>query len=174
MYTDMLVSQGVSPERVVMQGCVGLDDSIEDNGPLSNATESALRGCVSLALKELRSRNLGCVTSVFFGLSCSHYGYATQLWEQALKAATASGLGCKESGIRSGILDPNSAMAQYVFQASPLKTSSTSEVSIRVMSTKNISERTIESIAPWLHEPVAHALRGYQTLATPLQLRGTL
>lgn len=159
-HRDGLVNEhGVPAERVVVRACETLHLSIEKFGLNSAVTKKDLSECVKGAWQEMISRQLSPVSSVFVGLACTHYGYVLPLWTSALEEMAAIGEGGIKTNVKTSVLDPNSDMANYIFEHSKRKACPTSTVTIRVLSDFNISTRRIAKIGPSLSAPAHISLQ---------------
>ncbi|MCG8565524.1 MAG: aspartate/glutamate racemase family protein, partial [Desulfobacterales bacterium] len=93
-----LINRGISPDRIINQGCVNLAGTIERT-PFSPEVETMVRDNAAQAKAQGADR----FKTLYLALCCTHFGYRKELFIQAMEAATRA---------RVHILNPNEAMSQ--------------------------------------------------------------
>ncbi len=94
---EALIKRNFRAGAIASCACPGLAVAIE-NDPAGDETRQLIEGFVREALDQIEWRG----STVIVGLVCTHFGYARQLWEEALVAA----------GVANPLLiDPNERMA---------------------------------------------------------------
>lgn len=96
-HREALLERGFDAGAIASCACPGLVVAIE-NDPGGGEARGLIEGFVGKALGQIDRRD----STVIIGLNCTHFGYARQLWVDALVAA----------GVRNPVLiDPNERMA---------------------------------------------------------------
>jgi glutamate racemase len=141
---------GFPPGRLHSQPCPELETFIERDYR-GEETGMLIVGCVSEALQSLPSP-----PPLLVSLNCTHYGYSLPLWEKAFA----------EEGVHPlAILNPNSRMADPLFEKKYMGRHKGTEVSARIVSMVEISPAKVDSLGGWLQDvspEVADALRAYE------------
>jgi len=146
-----LERRGVSPGRIVSQACPELEGFIERDNT-GGETELLIAAFVEEALQQLPSPR----PPVLASLNCTHYGYALPLWEAAF-----AGAGVKPAAL----LNPNSAMVDFLFAPGRAGRFPKTRLSVRVVSMVGIAPDTAASLGRWLARTspaTAAALAAYE------------
>ena len=146
-----LERRGVAPGRLVSQACPELEGFIERDHAGAE-TELLISAFVEEALQQLPSPR----PPVLASLNCTHYGYALPLWEAAF-----SGAGVKPAAI----LNPNSAMVDFLFVPGRAGRFPQTRISVRVVSMVEIPPGRAASLGKWLARTspaTAAALAAYE------------
>ncbi len=131
-----LAALGISPSRIIEAACPELEMYIERDFA-GDDTEMVISGCVDEALARLPKP----VPPFYASLNCTHFGYSLPLWEKAFR----------EAGVRpEAILNPNSRLADVLFEPRYLGRYPKTQVGIRVVSMIEIDRRKIQSLGRWL------------------------
>ena len=184
-----LEARGVDGKRVIMKGCPKLATNIQGKGAESAEAEELLSKFVGEAWGVMAEggtsggvtaeAGLGPVSAVFAGMCCTHYGYSLPLWNKHLGENGASGKGGLDNSVVSECINPNQAMAAYIFEESPRDMTAEgiapTEITIKVLSMVTLTTE-IDSIAPLLSGPAGDGLRAYENpldmFDNPLILEG--
>ncbi len=146
-----LVEMGISPDRIIGQQCDQLATRIE-SGPDKEAVSLMIDGFLGEASEKI-GRNGARVFAVF---CCTHFGYARELFEQWLK---------HHIGDPVVILNPNTAMSDYVLKQYEADTFAETSVHMVVLSRITWHDEKVTAIADTLSRisPLAaDALRNYR------------
>ena len=149
----MLIERGIAPDRIVNQACPNLAGQIERDAR-GEAVRAAIRGFAVEAAGNRKHPDRGVVAA----LCCTHYGYCTEFFREALAGLTPAGI---------TIIDPNMRMSQLLFPPadSTARRHATVRCTVRVVSRAEITEEEIRSISGLLAPvslPAAAALRSYE------------
>lgn len=136
LYQKRLAEMGFPEDRIIPQACPELECYIE-NGPLNEETEMLISGYVSEALGKLPSPR----PLISASLNCTHYGYSFRLWEKAFENEEAELL---------VLVNPNSRMADVIFQKEYFGRFPTTEIHAVVRSMVEISAEKIDAIGSLL------------------------
>lgn len=152
IYVKQLASYGIPQDRIVSQSCRLLETEIQAD-PKSDIVYSLVETYIDEAMEKIGTGQTG---KVAVGLCCSHYGYSTAAFEQALR---------QRIGEQFEIVNPNKAMVALFTAASMTKGSTRTKTSVEVVSKVPFTEQEIASIAEALSAPslkTAEALRHYE------------
>ena len=151
IHRSQLIGKGIAPERIVSQPCDQLATQIEE-GPNSDTVASMVDGFMTQAAEKLGP---GC-SHVSVALFCTHFGYCKNLIREALQRRT---------GARVSILDPNQAMAAWLFEAAGGASHARGAVGMQVVSRIVWDRAKIDAMAHIVEvrsPETARALRGYE------------
>ena len=151
VYQKNLIKLGFPGERVIVQACPDLEAFIEKN-PDSDETALLIAGYTAEALAKLPDRTVPLAIS----LNCTHYGYSLGAFEAAF---------AQEKERPVSILNPNSKMLDPLFPREKFGRFRRTEISIRVLSTVEISADKAQAISRILEKTspaTALALRRYE------------
>jgi glutamate racemase len=150
-HKKMLLEQGFSEEKIILQSCPELENYIERDYA-GEETGMLISGCVDEAIQKIPSP-----PPLFFAsLNCTHYGYSLPLWEKAFEEAGAKPL---------AILNPNSRMIDTLFRPEYQGRFDKTGVSAQVVSMVDIGPEKRSTLGKWLERispEVATALRSYE------------
>lgn len=163
----MLADRGIDAARVVGTGCgpdIGHDGTtlartIENFGVGdSGTTIHAVTRCMTKAWAQVTKSEFDDVDQVFIGMGCTHYGWAGQLWVDALRSMPA-----KEHGLQPDspveVLDPNGGMVDYLFSAPHDEGIADPDIEVEIVSPyESLSTERLESVAELVDGPVRDAL----------------
>lgn len=141
---------GILSERIIGQQCNQLATLIE-SGPEKAAVEEMIDGFLCEALEKVVEND----APVFAVFCCTHFGYAQRLFEKWFKS---------HMGDRVIILNPNTAMSEYVLNTYGGTREEGADISVRVLSRIIWDDVKVEAIAETLDRtsPItASALRDY-------------
>jgi glutamate racemase len=138
-----LLAAGIAPERIVMQACPGLTYYIEHD-PAGLETELMITSFVADALGQMG----GAPAPVYISFNCTHYGYATPIWEEQVREAGVTLLGS---------LNPNDRMADDFFPESIANRHESTTVRVRVVSMVPIDAEVVTALGAVLRETSAGA-----------------
>jgi glutamate racemase len=146
-----LAALGISPSRIIEIACPELEMYIERDFA-GDDTEMIIAGCVDEAVAELPKP----APPFYASLNCTHFGYSLPLWESAFG----------EAGVRpEAILNPNSRLADVLFEPTYLGRYPKTQIAVRVVSMVEIDHQKIQSLGKWLSAAspdTAEALRRYE------------
>ncbi len=144
-----LVNKEFKEDRIITKACPQLQSYIEQN-PIGEETEMLIAFYVSEALADLDPQ----YQSVYLSLNCSHFGYSSSLWLNALR----------DSGFDTGnILNPNNIMGDILINSSNSNRFSDPEISLKIVSKVRLAN--VESMISIFEKESAgmvEALRNYQ------------
>ena len=146
----LLAERGIDTARIVTQACPNLAGAIETDAS-GSAVARAVDGFVALAAAELHAGT----GKVYAGLCCTHYGYASARFRDAL---TAHGVA------RVEIIDPNTRMNDALFPPGRGRVTDLPECTVEVVSRAVISpeeQASIGGLVEAVSPPTAGALRSY-------------
>ncbi|MCD4664222.1 MAG: hypothetical protein K8R68_03055, partial [Bacteroidales bacterium] len=151
-HKNMLAARGYPETQIIGQACRRLAGRIE-RGPESEETIGLINKYVHQALEKIE---LG--TPIFASLNCTHYGYSIQQFKNAFAKAGYKNI---------KIIDPNSRMADFIFEKQYLNRYPKTNVKLEVVSKVKISERkksSLDSLLWAISMPAANALMDYKYL----------
>lgn len=164
LYPKLLAEQGIPREQVVMQDCgESLADDIEWYGARSVEVEHRVSLCVKAAWQQVLSRGLENVSHIFDGMGCTHFGWAGLLFQEAMHAEISHARGTIGTRLKASVLNPNIAMAQYLFTNDVATPSQASDINIQVISGP-LSDSQLANIGALVVKPVRDALLNYTTV----------
>lgn len=150
-HRELLVSRGITPDRIVTQACPDLAGKIE-NDARSETVSTAIDLFAGEAMGNVRRKESPLVA----GLCCTHYGYCGEMFASSLRGIGAADV---------TVVNPNSRMSDVLFPAGPARRYTAPQITVRVVSRAVITPAEVASIGP-LVEPVsqatAAALRTYE------------
>ena len=153
-HRSRLIERGIAPERVVLQACPDLAGQIE-----ADAGSDVVATSIELFAAEAMEQVVGENRTIIAGLCCTHYGYCSSRFTEALRALTPATV---------EVVNPNERMSDVLFPEGKKTAGQATAVSVQVVSRALITEAEIRSIAVLL-EPVspktAAALRNYERKA---------
>lgn len=152
IYVKQLAALGVPRERIVSQSCRLLETEIQAD-PTSDVVNSLVETYVDEAMEKIDTKRAG---KISVGLCCSHYGYSSDAFSQALK---------QRVGDKFELLNPNKAMVALFAVASRISPGKPTKISVEVVSRAAFTDQEIQSIAGAVNGTsvrTANALRHYQ------------
>jgi glutamate racemase len=147
----MLIALGCSKTRITTQACPDLAGEIQ-----VNSASDVVQTMIDLYASEAQATMLKNGGTTYVGLCCTHYGYAAEQFKKSMERVT---------GGRVVIVDPNSGMADSLFEPGCLKRYSFTNITQRVVSRVAFSKDEIVSIARLIESvsrSTAEALRTYE------------
>jgi glutamate racemase len=158
-HRSQLIAKGIAPDRLVSQVCDQLATRIE-SGPDSDGVAQMVEGFMSQAAQKLampRSR-------VFAALFCTHFGYVGEKIRASLQ---------RRIGSPVSVLDPNRAMAAWLFEAAGGPCHDRSTIDMHVVSRIVWDQDRINAIAratSAISPESAQALRCYEHIPDLFEL----
>ena len=98
LHAKALMGHGISPDRIISQGCVNLAGHIERTPFAPRVEEMIFDNARQAAQRAQRP-----FKKIYLGLCCTHFGYRKEVFSRAVE---------ESMGIESAILNPNEAMAR--------------------------------------------------------------
>jgi glutamate racemase len=150
-HKKMLVDSGMETESIITQVCPSLAGSIE-RGSHSEETYGLIRKYVkSVTGKIAKDEN-----EVFGSFNCTNYGYVSDIFAEVFE----------EEGYKiAEFLDPNSLMADFMFESEFTNRYTATEVNIRAVSQPELPGARIKSIANLIEKKspqTSQALENYE------------
>jgi glutamate racemase len=127
-----LLARGIADERIVMQPCADLTWYIEQD-PGGFETELMIGSFVAEALAKRASAD----APVFASFNCTHFGYSSHLWQEAMEGQGAELM---------GMLNPNTTMAAPLFPSGAAHRHETTTVTARMVSQVPIEPQVVEAL----------------------------
>jgi glutamate racemase len=131
-YQRRLIAAGIRPDQIVGQACPELADSIE-TGAESERTRELIWEYVTAAFSQADFKS----GEFFVSLNCTHFGYAMKGWKTVFQELNCWPL---------AILNPNSAMLDFLKQPEVRHRFSETRVKCRVISKVEFRNFTLNSI----------------------------
>jgi len=150
-HKNLLVEKGIEPERIVGQQCNQLATRIE-SGPQETVVGEMIDGFLSESADRFGQNGI----PVYAVFCCTHFGYAREPFAHWLK---------HHIGDDVTILNPNTAMSDFVINQYPANATTETIVNITVLSRITWHQEKVNAIADTLSEisqPTAEALRNYR------------
>jgi len=150
-HRTQLMALGIDEKRILTQVCPKLETEIQTDLK-SDLVKTYVEMYVDEAAGALQRKDV----PVFAGLCCTHYGYVSELFQQAM---------CLTGIVHGEILNPNSRMAQLIFLHEEQGKLKNTEITVHVSSRATISKEEIHSITAFLQkqaDSTAHALAVYE------------
>ncbi len=133
-HRQLLIDRGIDPLRVVTQGCDMLESEIQAD-PSSDVVAAMIDMYAVDALEKQSPDNTG---RLFVGLCCTHYGYARDVF-----AGSFAGV----FGREVTALDPNAAMADFLFRPTLCNRYARTDIQVEVVSRVPVDNEAIASIS---------------------------
>ncbi len=145
-----LTARGYQADQIVGQACHKLAGAIE-RGFESDETREYLEKYVAEAVNKLENKN----APIFASFNCTHYGYVTPLFIDAF---------ARHGYPDVAFLDPNPAMADFMFDSNHLHRYDSTRVTIKVVAKTSVSDEKMTSLTTLLQRTspaTTQALRDY-------------
>ncbi len=144
-----LLNMGFDKGRVINMACPQLQSYIELN-PSGEETEMLITYYLSEAVDKIKDTD----QLVDISLNCTHFGYSSRLWEEALNNSVNN---------PGEVLDPNKMMGNILISESNRQRFNTTEISFTIVSKVSLANveamiKIFESSSP----EMAEALRNYK------------
>ena len=111
---------GIAPERIITQGCINLAGKIERDPFSSDVSQM-----IDINVKEAALQLSSFKGKVFAALCCTHFGYCTEQFSQALARDTKS---------EASILNPNTRMANMALEPNTSGQKPFPEIDMKIVS----------------------------------------
>jgi len=151
IHRSRLIARGIAPERLVSQACDQLATEIERE-PAGKTVERLVNQFADAAV----SRIAGAPSRIFVAFLCTHFGYSRDLIQAAFAAR------CRQPVT---LLNPNTAMADWIFDLPETRCYDRTAVAIRIVSRIQWGRRKVDALAGIMatrSAETADALRRYE------------
>lgn len=133
VHQSRLIAKGISQDRLLGQPCDQLATHIE-RGPGSKPVEQLVDQFMGEAAQKLPPGVIDLCAALF----CTHFGYCRDLIQEKLQ---------HHSGGQVAMLDPNKAMADYLFEAAGTKRFAHTRINMQVVSRIVWEQAKIDAIS---------------------------